>query len=68
MTNRRPSQFSRLLHHLRDLVSVDPVEGVLRRDLASPNQCEVQLELDLGRSAWKGQGGVVAQDRPRPRR
>jgi hypothetical protein len=57
MENRRPSQISRLLHRLRDFVSIDTGSGVLRRNLDSPNQCEVQLELDFGRS--RGSKGLT---------
>ena len=50
MINQRPSQFSHLLHRLRDFVSVEPnTTGVNRRDLLSPQGSDIQLEFDLGR-------------------
>jgi hypothetical protein len=49
MINQRHSQFSQLLHRLRDFVGVEPNTGVNRRDLSCPNGCDIQLEFDLDR-------------------
>ncbi len=49
MMNHRPSKLSRLLDHMRGLVSLESSLTVNRRDLASASQSEVQLELDFGR-------------------
>jgi hypothetical protein len=50
MNNRRFSPLSRLVHRFRGLVSFDNSGGVMRRDLGSADESEVQLELDFGRS------------------
>lgn len=44
--NRHSPLLSRLLYHLRGVVSLDDTE-VNRRDLSCARQSEVQLELDL---------------------
>ena len=49
--NQRPPPLSRLLLQLRGMISLDPAD-VRRRDLNSPRQSEVQLELDLALSSW----------------
>lgn len=44
--NRRSSSLTRLLSHLRGLVSIEDTQ-VNRRDLSCAHHSEVQLELDF---------------------
>lgn len=65
MNNQRSSQFSQLLHRLRDYVTVEPNTGVNRRDLSSAAGCDIQLEFDLGRRAPERKRDVRVPPPPR---